>query len=140
MAKNAAREKHLLPLVALVVAVLAGGFGGAWFYMQHKEKQSREITYLKLPSISISRDGHSMLASFAIRTSAADADWAAKNKLMLEQVMKKALLEADPIAARAPGGLHALQEKVREVGNATLQSGRIQEVLITDFLVSEGDL
>lgn len=140
MAKKAAREKNLRNVVAIVVAVLAVGFGGAWLYMQHKEKQDREITYLKLPPVAISRDGHSMRASFAIRTSAADAAWASKNKVMLEQVMQKALLEADPVAARAPGGLLALQEKVREVGNATLQSQRIQEVLVTDFLVSEGDL
>lgn len=140
MAKKAAREKNLLPIIAIVVAVLAAGFGGAWLYFQHKEKLERGITYLKLPSVAISHGGHSMRATFALRTSAADAEWASKNKATLEQVVQRALLEADPVAARAPGGLHALQEKVREVGNATLQSQRIQEVLITDFLVSEGDL
>lgn len=140
MAKKAAREKNLLPVVVIVIAVLAVGFGSAWLYMQYQEKKSREITYLKLPSVAISRDGHSMRATFAVRTSAADADWASKNKFALEQVVQKALLEADPIAARAPGGLLALQEQVRKVSNATLQSQRIQEVLVTDFLVSEGDL
>jgi hypothetical protein len=120
--------------------VLAVGFGGAWLYAQHKDKKTREITYLKLSSVAVSRDGHSMRATFAIRTSAADAVWASKNKATLEQVMQRALLEADPAAARAPGGLAALQEKVREVSNATLQSQRIQEVLVTDFLVSEADL
>ena len=140
MAKKAARERNLLTIIAIVVAVLAVGFGGAWLYMDHKEKQEREIAYLRLPPVAISRDGHSMSATFAIRTSAADADWASKNKGTLEQVMKKALLEADPVAARAPGGLQHMQEQVRHVANATLQSQRIQEVLVTDFLVSEGDL
>lgn len=140
MAKKPAREKNLRNLIAVVVVILAVGFGGAWLYMQHKDKQTRDITYLNLPSVAISRDGHSMRATFAIRTSAADADWASRNKSTLEQVMQRALLEADPVAARAPGGLHALQERVREVSNATLQSQRIQEVLLTDFLVSEGDL
>lgn len=139
MAKKAAREKNLLNVVAIAVVVLAVGFSAAWLYMQHREKLQREVTYLSLPSVAISRDGHSMRATFAIRTSRADAEWAAKNKTTLEQVMKKALLDADPVAARAPGGLLALQQKVREVGNATLQSERIQEVLVTDFLVSEGD-
>ena len=139
MAKKAAREKNLLSIVVIAAAVLAAGFGLTWLYMQHKEKQSREIAYLRLPPVAISRDGHSMSATFAIRTSVADADWASKNKFALEQVMKKALLEADPVAARVPGGLQAMQEKVREVANATLQSQRIQEVLVTDFLVSEGD-
>ncbi|OWW22654.1 hypothetical protein [Noviherbaspirillum denitrificans] len=139
MAKQAAREKNLPLIIAIAIAVLAVGFGGAWLYMQHKEKLERQITYLKLPPVAISHDGFSMRATFAIRTSAADAEWATKNKSTLEQVMKKALLDADPVAAREPGGLQALQEKVRQVGNAALQSQRIQEVLVTDFLVSEGD-
>ena len=139
MAKKAAREKNLRALVAIVVAVLGTGFGAAWLYMQHKEKQSREIAYMRLSPVAISRDGHSMSATFAVRTSLADAAWAAKNRSTLEQVMKSALLEADPVAARAPGGLQAMQEKVRETANARLQSDRIQQVLVTDFLVSEGD-
>ena len=140
MAKKAASEKNLLPIVAAVVVILVVGFGSAWLYMQHKEKLNRDITYLKLPSVAISRDGHSISATFAVRTSAADAKWASKNKAALEQVMMQALLSADPVQARTPGGLQALQDKVRETGNATLQSDRIQEVLVTDFLVSEGDL
>ena len=140
MAKKAARERNLLSIVAIVVAVLGAGFGAAWLYMQHKDKQSREIAYLGLPSVAISRDGHSIRATFAVRTSAADADWASKNRLALESVIKQALLAVDPAEARAPGGLKALQDKVREVANATLQSDRLQEVLVTDFLVSEGDL
>ncbi|HYD60342.1 MAG TPA: flagellar basal body-associated FliL family protein [Noviherbaspirillum sp.] len=139
MAKKAAREKNLKSVIAIVVAVLAVGFTAAWLYLQYREKQDREIAYLPVPTVAISRDGHSIRASFAIRTSAADAAWAAKNKAALEQVMSHALLEVDPVAARAPGGLQALQDKVRETSNALFQSERIQEVLVTDFLVSEGD-
>jgi flagellar basal body-associated protein FliL len=140
MAKKAAHDKHLLPIVAMVVAILAAGFGGAWYYIQNKEKQNREIAYLKVPSVAISRDGHSIRATFAVRTSEADTEWVSKNKMALEHVMKQALLDVDPVAARTPGGIRALQEKVREAGNTILQSRRIQEVLITDLLVSEGDL
>jgi flagellar basal body-associated protein FliL len=142
MPKNAPRatsDHKLASIIGVVVAVLAAGFAAGWLYMQHKERQSREITYLKLPSVAISRDGHSMSATFAVRTSRTDADWASKNKDVLEQVMKRALLEADPVAARQPGGLQKMQEQVRGIANSTLQSERIQEVLVTDFLVSEGD-
>ena len=139
MAKKAARERNLRSIIVIVIAVLAVGFAAAWFYLQYREKQNREIAYLSLPPVAISRDGHSIRASFAIRTSAADAEWAAKNKTVLEQVMSHALLEVDPVASRAPGGLQALQDKVRATSNAILQSERIQEILVTDFLVSEGD-
>lgn len=139
MAKKAAREKNLRSIIAIVIAFLAVGFAAAWFYLQYREKQNTEIAYLPLPSVAISRDDHSIRATFAIRTSAADADWAAKNKAVLEQVLSHALLEADPVESRTPAGLKALQDKVRAVSNATLQSERIQEILVTDFLVSEGD-
>lgn len=141
MPKKPARDKHLLSIVGIVAVtvVLAACFAAAWIYLQREDRLSREISYLRIPSVSISRDGHSIAASFAFRTSAADGEWAARNKAALEQLMKKALLEADPVASRAPNALLGLQEQLRDTSNAALQTTRIQEVLITDFLVSEGD-
>lgn len=140
MTKRPVRDRLILKAIGITLVVLAIGFGLAWFYMQHAERQSREITYLSLPSIAISRDGHSMSAGIAIRTSAADADWARKNQGVLEQAMKSALLEVDPVKVRQPDGLKMLQATLRDVSNARLQTTRIQEVVVTDFLVSEGDL
>ncbi|HEY0844501.1 MAG TPA: flagellar basal body-associated FliL family protein [Noviherbaspirillum sp.] len=140
MTKRHARDHLILKAIGVTLVVLAVGFGLAWFYLQHAERLSREITYLALPSIAISRDGHSISAGIAIRTSAADADWAKKNKSILEQTMKSALLEVDPVKVREPGGLKKLQETLRESSNARLQTTRVQEVVVTDFLVSEGDL
>lgn len=140
MTKRHARDHLILKAIGVTLVVLAVGFGLAWFYLQHAERLSREITYLALPSIAISRDGHSISAGIAIRTSATDADWAKKNKSILEQTMKSALLEVDPVKVREPGGLKKLQETLRESSNARLQTTRVQEVVVTDFLVSEGDL
>lgn len=127
-------------IVGIVLVVLAVGFAAAWLYLQRTERLSKEIAYLTLPRVAISRDGHSMAATMAVRTSAADAAWAADNAPALEQVMKKALMEADPVTVRLRDGLPRLQERLRDITNDSLQTSRIQEVLVTDFLVSEGDL
>lgn len=139
MPKQSARDIRLRYVIGIVAVLLAIGFSLAWLYMQHAEKKNKEIVYLTVP-VAISRDGHSISASFAIRVSAADADWAAQNKPELELVMKRSLMAVDPVRVREPGGLSLLQDTVREASNAALQTSRVQEVLVTDFLVSEGDL
>lgn len=140
MMKRPARDRLILSVIGATLVILAAGFGLAWLYMQHAERQSREVAYLHLKSIAISRDGHSISASFGIRTSAADADWAEKNRAALEQTMKRMLVAVDPVQVRAPNGLKTFQDSLRDASNAALQTSRIQEVLITDFLVSEGDV
>ncbi len=140
MPKRAARDSLLLYVIGAVMVALAIGFALAWLYLQYADKQSREIQYLTLRDVAISRDGHSISASFAIRTSAADAKWASQHKPVLEQVMTQALLAADPIRVRTPDGLQALQISVRDASNQTLHTDKVQDVLVTDFLVSEGDL
>lgn len=139
MPHRSGRDRLLPYAIVATIAVLAIGFPLARMYMQHVDRQNREIRFLQLPSIAISRDGHSIAASFAIRTSAGDAEWAKKNKPALEQVMQRALMALDPVSASAPGGLKAFQDTLRDASNSTLQTSQVQEVLITDFLVSEGD-
>lgn len=140
MTKRNARDRLILRAISVTLVILIVGFGLAWMYIQREERMNREINFLTLSSVAISRDGHSMSAGIAIRTSAADAEWAKANQGVLEQAMKSALLEVDPVKVREPGGLKNLQETLRVTSNATLQTTRVQEVIVTDFLVSEGDM
>ncbi|HJV51350.1 MULTISPECIES: hypothetical protein [Oxalobacteraceae] len=133
-------DKMLAFVIGIVLLVLVTGFAGVWFYFKQKERLSSEIVYLNVQDVAISRSGHSIRASFAVRTSGADAEWASANKQALEQLMKQALMEVDPQRALAPDGLPTLQASVRAASNASLRTDKVQEVLITDFLVSEGDL
>lgn len=140
MPKRSTRDNLLTYTVAITLAVLATGFAVTWLYLQRAEKLRTEVRYLTLPSVSISRDGHSIAATVAIRTSGADARQVADHQHALEQLAKRALMAVDPVRVRAPGGLQNLQQTLRESANTVLQAGSVQEVLITDFLVSEGDL
>lgn len=142
MSQGSPRKYWLVYTVGIVLLVLAVAFVLTWRYLQHRERLAVETRYLTLPPVAISRDGHSMSATVAIRTSAADAEWAASNKQALEQVTQRVLMEFDPqrvSGAHVRNGLQALQVTLRDAGNAALQTTRVQEMLLTDFLVSEGD-
>ncbi len=142
MSQGSPRKYWLVYTVGIVLLVLAVAFVLTWRYLQHRERLAIETRYLTLPPVAISRDGHSMSATVAIRTSAADAEWAASNKQALEQVTQRVLMELDPqrvSGAHVRNGLQALQVTLRDAGNAALQTTRVQEMLLTDFLVSEGD-
>lgn len=134
------RDFSLPYVIAGTLLLLAAGFALAWFYLQHRAQLQWETRYLTLPPVAISRDGHSMAATIAVRTSAADAGWIADNKRMLQQIAHRVLMDADPQRMQAPDGLRALQASLREATNAALQTNGVQEMLLTDFLLSEGDL
>jgi flagellar basal body-associated protein FliL len=74
--------------------------------------------------------------SFAIRTSGADTSLVADNRRVLEQVAQRVLVARDMRQARTPEGMQALQEALRGAFNAALHTDKVQQVLITDFLLS----
>jgi flagellar basal body-associated protein FliL len=135
-----AHEHRVMYVVGIVLVILVLGFCGAWLYLQHVRQLDREVSYFRLPSVAVSRNGHSMSATFAIKTNGNDANWGAQNNRALEQVMRQVLTDADPQRTHAPGGLQKLQETLKAASNAALNTDKVQEVLVTDFLVSEGDL
>jgi len=140
MAKRVVGGSWLLYAGGRGVRLLAASFTATWLYLQHRDQLRREMRYLTLPTVAISRDGHSMAATVAVRTSAADADWVAANKPALQQVTQQVLMEADPRRTQAPGGLQALQARLHAASNAALRTTGVQQVLLTDFLLSDGDL
>ncbi|HEY8608648.1 MAG TPA: hypothetical protein VIM12_16165 [Noviherbaspirillum sp.] len=139
MQKPPARDRSVRNAVLISLLVLLTGFGATWFYLQHAKRLDNEVRFLTLPRVAISRDGHSMAATVAIRTSGSQAEWASGQQRALEEVVKVALMEADPVAARGPEGIAMLQQQIRDTSNSLLKTDRIKEAIVTDFLVSEGD-
>ncbi|MFC7515482.1 flagellar basal body-associated protein FliL [Herbaspirillum sp. GCM10030257] len=135
-----AKDRQLVLIIGIALLVLLLSFGGVWLYLQYAKKLRTQTNYLSLPSIAISRDGHSIRAGIAIRTSGEDAGWASKNQQAFEQVMKRALMAADPEKLRSEAGILAMQESLRDAGNDAIGHGKVREVLLTDLLISEGDL
>jgi hypothetical protein len=133
------RERPVLRIVLIAGMLLLIGFAAAWLYLQYAERQRLASSYTSVQPVAISRDGHSIAATFAIRTSKANARWALQNRIGIQAALHQALLGVDPVQARAPGGLRKLQQDMHEALNDLLKTDKVQEVMITDFLVSEGD-
>lgn len=132
-------RRAVLRIVLSACALLIIGFGAAWLYLQHAERQRLSSSYSTLERVAISRDGHSIAATIAIKTSDADQGWAARNRAGLEAAFQEALLQVEPEQVLAPGGLQVFQQGLDDVLNRRLGTDKVQQVVITDFLVSEGD-
>ncbi|HVL75813.1 MAG TPA: hypothetical protein VM406_07335 [Noviherbaspirillum sp.] len=118
------------------LAMLMIGFGAAWAWLQHAERQRVTSSFTMLKPLAVSGSGHSVGATLAVKTSEADKRWAGQNRAGLEAALQQALLGADPARALAPNGLVELQHSLRQVANGSLSTDKIQEIVITDFLVT----
>lgn len=134
-----AQQRPLARVVLIACALLAVGFAAAWVYLQYAERQRLSSSYTTLQRVAISRDGHSIAATMAVKTSNADKRWAERNRGGLEAALQQALLQVEPTRVLAPGGLLAFQQGLDEALNGTLATDKVQQVVVTDFLVSEGD-
>lgn len=138
-ASQAQRERSVLKTLLIAFALLAIGFSATWAYQKYAERQRLSSSYTSIKPVAISRSGYSIAATFVVKTSNADARWAMQNRSGIEAALHQALLGIDPARALAPGGLRELQQDMQARLNRMLGTNKVQEVVITDFLVSEGD-
>lgn len=138
-AKPVRRDRSLRKFLALVTLLLAAGFAAAWGYQQYHQEQRLATRYTVLRPVAVGHSGHSISATFAIKTSAADARWAQQNRDGIEAALQQSLMGVDPQRVLAPGGLQAMQQNMHVALNGLLATDKVQQVIVTDFLVSEGD-
>lgn len=137
--QNKQGERTVARAVLATCATLLIGFTCVWLYLQYDERQRMASSFTTLERVAISRDGHSIAASIAVKTSDSDLRWAQRNREGLALAFQQVLLTLDPQRVRAPDGLNAFQQELDEMLNRALQTDKIQQVVLTDFLVSEGD-
>jgi flagellar basal body-associated protein FliL len=75
-----------------------------------------------------------MRLSFAVRITGADTEWAEKNGAAIEATMKEALTTAHPLQLATPDGMKQFENRVRSSANAKLNTDKVQDVVVTDFL------
>jgi flagellar basal body-associated protein FliL len=136
MAKKSARDRSTVYTVAIALAILLAGFVFAWFYKAHDTQLRSQTVYSKPTRVVAGSSNYSVAVSFAIRTSGADTDWVADNRRVLEQVAQQVLVARDMRQARTAQGMQALQAALRDAFNAALHTDKVQQVLVTDFLLS----
>ncbi|MBC7499465.1 MAG: flagellar basal body-associated FliL family protein [Herminiimonas sp.] len=129
------KERSIVVTASLVVAALVVAFAMTWIYLQYASKVRVDVAYAPFKPVVVRAQDYSIAASFVLQTSTADAAWVAKNQKQLEAVLQEALNEADANGIRAPNGLQALQVSLRNISNEALQTTKIQQVLLTDFII-----
>jgi hypothetical protein len=136
MPKATARDRSLAYTVALAFVLLIAAFAIAWFYRERATRLQNQTAYSKPERVVAGSRDYSVAVSFAIQTSGADVEWAAANRSAMQQIAQRVLVERDMRQTLAPRGLQALQTALRDACNATLHTDKVQQVLVTDFLLA----
>jgi len=136
MAKASTRDRSTVYTVAIALVILLAGFAFAWFYKARDTQLHNQTVYSKPTRVVAGSSNYSVAVSFAIRTSGADTRLITDNRRVLEQIAQQVLVARDMRQARTPQGMQALQEALRGAFNAALHTDKVQQVLITDFLLS----
>jgi flagellar basal body-associated protein FliL len=128
------RERPILRTVAVACVVLAVGFAAAWYYLQRQDKLRKQTAYSKPVEVSAAVKGYTMRLTFAVRITGADTDWASQNGAAIESAMKEAMTTVRPPQLATPDDMKQFQDRVRSSANAKLNTDKVQDVVVTDYL------
>jgi hypothetical protein len=138
-AKPPARERSILRTVLIAAMVLLVGFAAAWVYLQRLDKLKKQTAYSKPIEVAAAVRNQTMRLTFAVRVTGADAEWINRNGTAIEAVMKEAMTTVQPQALTKPDVMRQFEEHVRSAANAKLDTDKVKEVVITDYLYTTLD-
>lgn len=130
-----ARDNSVLYIAVAILLVLILALSGAWYYVKDSPRMMFRSAYLDTGQMIVAVDGYTIAARFSVQTSKDNGDWATENKKAIAGAIQKALVESDPRKMLTPSDLNALQSSLRKSGNALLQTDKIENVLLTEFLI-----
>lgn len=139
MPTTPARDRSIVYTIAFAFVVLGIGFAYGWMHRQQaaRLREQAASVYSNPVRVVAGTRYYSVAASFVVTTSGADAEWVKRNRSGLETAAKQVLATQDMRAVLAPHGLLALQSTLRDACNAALRTHKVQQVLVTDFLVGD---
>lgn len=136
MAKKAPAPDYTVTyIVVALLLILAAGLVLTWLYLKRPAAPSLEVAYAGFGPLVIRGKEYAIVANLSVSTSVTDAGWAAQNKPKLDVILQEALAGADLQHLRAPDGLRRLQGALKDASNAALNTTKVREVLLTDFVV-----
>lgn len=133
-------KEHFTGYLAIVAMLsLVASLAAAWFYLQSQPRIEPRAAFVDTGPMVVSIDGYNIATRMAVQTSKADGDWANSNRSALIQVLNHALATSNPKTLLTPQGLQNLQTVLADAGNAAMQTAKIQNVLLTEFLIQVAD-
>lgn len=121
-------------LCLVVISVLT------WQYRDVFHGKARpEIAYVNFGPLVVQAHGYAYRTSISIQSDRDDARWITRNTDRVGNLMHKTLANMDPALMRSPKGLASVQVLLKNNINATLDTARVQNVWITDFIWESDD-
>ena len=129
-----ARDNFVTTTTTVIVALLLAVFAAIWFLLDdHRTDNQR--SYTDVGPLLISTENYSVKARIAVQTRKEDAAWAAQNQAALRRIVEAELSLIVPEKIHAPGGLAELQRSLKEATNRGLSTHKVEQILLTDFLL-----
>ena len=138
-ARSERSERSIWRTVFIAATVLLVGFAAAWVYLQRLDKLKKQTAYSKPIEVAAAVRNQTMRLTFAVRVTGADSEWINRNGTAIEAVMKEAMTTAQPQALTKPDVMRQFEERVRAAANAKLDTDKVKEVVITDYLYTTLD-
>lgn len=131
-------QDHFVGYAALIVFVLlAAAFGALWAYLRSAPSTLPRVAYVDTGPLVVTMEGYTVSTRLSVQTSQDDAEWARKNRAALIGAMQQALAQSDPRRMQHPAELEVLQTSLKRMGNNALHTAKIQDVLLTEFVIQE---
>jgi flagellar basal body-associated protein FliL len=137
MAKPAPKQDDhfILYTVGGALVFVLIGFLVAWFYFKQSAHLQPRVAYVTFGPMVVRSTDYSIRTSLAVQTASEQEAWVEDNKQRLEYVLQSALSHVDEQRVRQPDGIAYLQNTLRNEVNRNLNTGNVQEVLLTDFII-----
>lgn len=135
MAKPNSDNRFTNIAITLILLLLVAVFAALWFYRIRTPVADSRVNYAIVGPLVISTDDYSLGTRIAIQTTLNDTEWAAKNQPAMRTLIETTLRSVDPEQVRKSGGLAALQLLLKDIVNQGLQTKKVEQILLTDFLL-----
>ncbi|MDY7573167.1 flagellar basal body-associated FliL family protein [Actimicrobium sp. CCI2.3] len=138
MATPKSRDKVTLIAIGLIIFFLVASFAAVWFYRHEQARIVLRQNYTVVGPMVVSTDEYSVGTTMALETSAENAGWASKNQPAIRAVIETTLRSLDAQQVHLPGGLAALQVALTAAVNREMKTDKVEQILLTDFLLQTG--
>ncbi len=122
-------------IIGGALAIVLIGMLSIWLYFSYISRPVSPSTYASFGPVVVRSSEFAIKATIAVQTRKEDAKWLASRKKELDFALQAALANVDLKRLREPEGITYVQTILLDAGNAALNTRKIEEVLLTDFIV-----
>ena len=135
MASSNRRDRFVLIATCAMIGVLLCAFSASWLWWRQTHPAPIVLDYAMIGPLVVSTDAYSVSARLALQSDNADAAWVKQHEAAMRRVLESVLMSLEPQQVRAPGGLAELQVHLLEAIHRQLATDKVEQLLLTDFIL-----